>query len=104
MLTCRIDAHFLETEPERFTKLVSGLDSPSVTAKTVLGYCDGVKCTSLRGELRGTIAPAPAGPREFQWDCVFIPEGHSQTFAEMSEFKNEISMRRLATGSLRHLS
>jgi len=27
---------------------------------------------------------------------VFIPEGHTQTFAEMGELKNEISMRRLA--------
>jgi XTP/dITP diphosphohydrolase len=33
---------------ERFTKLVNGLDSPCVTAKTVLGYCDGQKNVSVR--------------------------------------------------------
>lgn len=81
---------------ERFTKLVSGLESASVTAKTVLGYCDGRKMYQFEGQIRGTIAPQPAGPREFQWDCVFIPEGYTQTFAEMGELKNEISMRRLA--------
>ncbi len=48
------------------------------------------------GELRGTIASKPAGPRGFQWDCVFIPEGYDQTFAEMGEKKNEISNRRIA--------
>ncbi|MDZ7280307.1 non-canonical purine NTP pyrophosphatase [Pantoea eucrina] len=83
-------------DAERFTKLVRGLETPRVTAKTVLGYCDGRKMYQFEGQLRGTIAPEPAGPREFQWDCVFIPEGHTQTFAEMGELKNEISMRRLA--------
>lgn len=83
-------------EADRFTALVQGLDSQCVTAKTVLGYCDGRKMYQFEGQLRGTIAKQPAGPREFQWDCVFIPEGYTQTFAEMGELKNEISMRRLA--------
>lgn len=82
--------------PERFTALVQGLDSQNVTAKTVLGYCDGRKMYQFEGEVRGTIASKPAGPREFQWDCVFIPEGYSETFAEMGELKNEISMRKRA--------
>lgn len=30
------------------------------------------------------------------WDCVFIPEGHSRTFAELGAEKDKISMRRLA--------
>ena len=67
-----------------------------MTAKTVLGYCDGRKMYQFSGELRGTIAAKPAGTRGFQWDCVFIPEGYEQTFAEMGELKNEISMRRIA--------
>ena len=83
-------------DAERFTALVQGLDSQAVTAKTVLGYCDGRKMYQFSGELRGTIAAKPAGTRGFQWDCVFIPEGYEQTFAEMGELKNEISMRRIA--------
>ncbi|WP_268870415.1 MULTISPECIES: non-canonical purine NTP pyrophosphatase [Halopseudomonas] len=35
-------------------------------------------------------------PPGFQWDCVFVPNGHIQTFAEMGEAKDEISMRRKA--------
>jgi XTP/dITP diphosphohydrolase len=43
----------------------------------------------------GTLASEPRGDPS-QWDCVFIPEGSNQTFAEMGERKNEISMRRAA--------
>jgi len=50
----------------------------------------------FEGEVSGRIAEAPRGPRGFQWDCVFIPDGFSQTFAEMGEKKNDISMRRIA--------
>jgi len=80
---------------ERFTALVQALDSQQATAKTVLGYCDGRKMYQFSGEVRGKIV-APAGPREFIWDCIFMPEGHTETFAEMGELKHEISMRRLA--------
>ncbi|WP_130835756.1 non-canonical purine NTP pyrophosphatase [[Erwinia] mediterraneensis] len=90
----RIFWHRLDAD--RFTALVQGLDSQCATAKTVLGYCDGRKMYQFEGQVRGTIAEHPAGSRDFQWDCVFIPEGHTQTFAEMGPLKNEISMRRLA--------
>lgn len=90
----RIFWHRLDAE--RFTALVQGLDSQCATAKTVLGYCDGRKMYQFEGQVRGTIATHPAGSRDFQWDCVFIPEGETQTFAEMGPLKNEISMRRLA--------
>ncbi|NIF22368.1 MULTISPECIES: non-canonical purine NTP pyrophosphatase [Pantoea] len=88
--------------PERFAALVKGLDSQQATAKTVIGYCDGRKMYLFSGEVRGTIATEPAGSREFQWDCVFIPEGETQTFAEMGERKNQISMRRKALDRFAH--
>ncbi|UQY45137.1 non-canonical purine NTP pyrophosphatase [Erwinia sp. PK3-005] len=90
----RIFWHRLDAD--RFTALVHALDSQSATAKTVLGYCDGRKMYQFSGEVRGKIVAEPAGPREFLWDCIFVPEGHTQTFAEMGELKHEISMRRLA--------
>ncbi|MFB9241332.1 non-canonical purine NTP pyrophosphatase [Massilia antarctica] len=42
----------------------------------------------------GSVPRNPAGPSDFQWDCVFIPDGYTQTFAEMGAAKDEISMRR----------
>jgi XTP/dITP diphosphohydrolase len=42
------------------------------------------------------VPAVPAGPRDFQWDCVFVPDGQTKTFAELGEQKNEMSMRRKA--------
>jgi XTP/dITP diphosphohydrolase len=83
-------------EAEKFAALVAGLGNPVVVAKTVLGYCDGRKIHLFEGSVQGTVPTSPAGPRDFQWDCVFVPDGHTQTFAEMGSAKNDISMRRKA--------
>ncbi|MBL0444962.1 MULTISPECIES: non-canonical purine NTP pyrophosphatase [Aeromonas] len=83
-------------EADRFVKLVAGLENPSVTAKTVLGYCDGRNIRLFEGSIEGTVPTVPAGPTGFQWDCVFIPNGYTQTFAEMGDAKDTISMRRRA--------
>ncbi|MQT11183.1 non-canonical purine NTP pyrophosphatase [Segnochrobactrum spirostomi] len=78
---------------ERVARLFGG---GSVTAKTEIGYCNGRQISYFQGSINGIIAPEPRGDDSFQWDCVFIPEGYEQTFAEMGEKKNEISMRKLA--------
>jgi XTP/dITP diphosphohydrolase len=83
-------------EANNFAKLVQGLASNRVTARTMIGYCDSKKMHYFTGEVSGTVPNAPAGPTNFQWDCVFIPDGYNQTFAELGDKKNEISMRRLA--------
>jgi len=84
------------TENARLAQLFGNSDNPTVTAVTLIGYCDGQSVRTFRGELKGVIAPAPRGPEGFQWDPIFIPDGHTQTFAEMGDKKHEISMRRLA--------
>ena len=83
-------------EADRFANLVSGLGDAKVIAKTVLGYCDGHKIHLFEGEIEGTVPLKPAGPPDFQWDCVFVPDGYTQTFAEMGAAKDDISMRRKA--------
>lgn len=83
-------------EADRFAELFGRENQRSVTAVTWIGYCDGRQVHHFQGEIKGTVAREPRGDRSFQWDCVFIPEGHDETFAEMGERKNEISMRRLA--------
>ncbi len=83
-------------EADKFTTLVQGLGDASVTAKTVLGYCDGRQIHIFSGEVHGMVPAIPAGLRDFQWDCVFVPDGYTETFAEMGDRKNDISMRRKA--------
>jgi XTP/dITP diphosphohydrolase len=79
---------------ERVAALFGKNDGRAV-ARTRIGYCDGRCVHQFEGEVSGTLASEPRGDPS-QWDCVFIPEGSNQTFAEMGERKNEISMRRAA--------
>ena len=46
------------------------------------------------GKIRGTIIQEKRGEARFGYDPIFIPEGHSKTFAELGkEIKNRISHR-----------
>lgn len=82
--------------PDRVCELFGHGKEVGVTAKTRIGYCDGRDIHQFEGEIRGTFTREPRGDRKFQWDCVFMPDGHDETFAEMGERKNDISMRRRA--------
>lgn len=79
--------------PDKFSERFRG---SAVIARTVIGYCDGQKINQFSGEISGSISEIPRGNRDFQWDCVFVPVGYDETFAELGDKKNEISMRRLA--------
>ena len=56
----------------------------------------------FEGKIEGTIASERRGSGGFGYDPVFIPEGHTLSFAEMGEeTKNQISHRALAVAQLR---
>jgi|ERR1700741_938304 len=55
----------------------------------------------FEGIIKGEIAREKRGEKGFGYDPVFIPEGHSRTFAEMeTDEKNHISHRAIATQKL----
>lgn len=82
---------------EKFTQIARKLDSRTLIAKTIIGYCDCKKIYIFHGEIEGVISEEPKGDDTFQWDCIFIPQGYSQTFAELDSVeKNKISMRKIA--------
>lgn len=81
---------------DKFCEIFGAAPKNSLEAKTVIGFIDGQQFYYFEGSVRGTVPPEPLGDRSFQWDCVFVPEGHSSTFAELGARKHEISMRRLA--------
>lgn len=57
-----------------------------VTARAVIGYCDGLNITVFQGETEGRIADRPRGSREFYWDTIFCPNEYSElTYAEICE-------------------
>jgi XTP/dITP diphosphohydrolase len=49
---------------------------------------------SFSGTVEGTVVPFERGDQGFGYDSMFIPAGHSETFAELpSEIKNSLSHR-----------
>ena len=83
-------------QADRFSELFGKSPDPRVVAKTTIAYIDGKQVHTFFGEVAGRIADSPRGNRDFQWDCVFVPDGETEAFAEMGNRKNEISMRRRA--------
>lgn len=60
------------------------------------------RAVSFEGEVEGTIAEQPAGDSGFGYDPIFIPRGHTQTFAQMGQTeKNQISHRARALAKVR---
>jgi len=86
---------------ESLARMLDPFGQRGATATCAVAYFDGSRLTAARGESAGSIAPAPRGTGGFGWDCVFIPDGSSLTFAEMSdEEKDRVSHRRRAWENL----
>lgn len=83
-------------QADKFAELLGTCQDTKAIAKTTIGYCDGKKMFLFNGEVSGNIASEPRGNRDFQWDCVFIPNGEEKTFSELGDKKNAISMRKIA--------
>jgi XTP/dITP diphosphohydrolase len=82
--------------------MAAGLNDRRAAATTALGFADGDGVRVFRGTLSGTLTRERRGEGGFGYDSIFMPDGHDQTFAEMtSDQKNLISHRRLAVDDLR---
>lgn len=69
--------------------------------RTVVALIEGGKVSYFEGKIEGQIIEQQRGSAGFGYDPVFVPDGYSQTFAELgSELKNKISHRALAVKEL----
>ena len=69
--------------------------------KTIIALCMGDEVHTFEGIAQGYITKEPVGTNGFGYDPIFVPEGYSQTFAELSAAeKNRISHRAKAFGKL----
>ncbi|KAH7649355.1 hypothetical protein FG379_001901 [Cryptosporidium bovis] len=88
---------------EGLFNMLMAYNDKTAYATTIIGYYDGATMPEpilFRGQVDGVIVE-PRGSKEFGWDCVFQPNGHSKTFAEMDqEYKNTISHRYLSLKNL----
>jgi XTP/dITP diphosphohydrolase len=82
-------------------KNLGGKSDRSAQFRTVITLILGGRQIQFEGIVKGKIAEHHHGEKGFGYDPIFIPEGYSKTFAEMSqEEKNKISHRGLAIQKL----
>lgn len=86
---------------EGLALLCEKLGNDRAEAKTIIGYAKThEEIFFFEGTVQGRVV-RPRGASHFGWDPIFIPDGHSKTFAEMGpEEKNKISMRKMALRKL----
>jgi len=87
---------------EGIFKLADNEKNYKANALCVIGYSDkSGKTHFFEGRVEGTIV-SPRGDSNFGWDPIFVPTGHSKTYAEMGNSeKNQISHRRMALDKLK---
>ena len=86
---------------EGLCKMLLGYDNRSAIAETCFALCDETGVHLFRNSIQGTIADKPRGEKGYGWNPIFIPEGCSETYAEMSpDEQSKHSMRRLAVQQL----
>lgn len=97
-----LTASFMDTVGnEGICKMLKGYETEEriARAKVVIGYYHknhGVH--TFAGEVMGQIAQEPRGNCGFGWDAIFMPDGETKTYGEMTlEEKNRTSMRKIAT-------
>ena len=62
-------------------------DKRDAKAVSLIGYCDGRRIRTYRGETAGQVATSARGDYIYNWDPIFIPEGYDQTYGEMGPEK-----------------
>lgn len=98
------DSHDTSANNSRILREMEGVPYNKRTAKatTVISLTlNKGLCITFKGIVNGYITTTPIGDKGFGFDSIFVPEGYSKTFAEMSsKEKNEISHRAIAVDRL----
>ena len=72
---------------------LAGKEGEKATVSCSVAYYDGRTMITVRGDVSGTVV-APRGDSGFGFDVTFVPDGETQTYAEMdSKKKNALSHR-----------
>ena len=69
--------------------------------RTVIAFIQGGNVCYFDGQINGNIALEPQGETGFGYDPIFIPDGYSKSFAQLTAAeKNSISHRAIAVKNL----
>lgn len=94
---------FLETlGNDGLISLVDSLNTREAVAEVEFALCDEEGVHTFGGSIEGSISETPRGEMGFGWDPIFIPNGYSETWAEMDDNeKHATSMRKIALEKLK---
>ena len=90
-----------EANMRKLLENLTGKTNRNAQFRTVIALIINGEEMLFNGIVKGTIATEKNGDSGFGYDPVFVPEGHSASFAQMSsEMKNSMSHRFRATQQL----
>ena len=90
-----------EANMRKLLENLTGKSNRNAQFRTVIALIIDGKEMLFDGIVKGTIATEKKGDSGFGYDPIFIPEGHAESFAQMSgEKKNSMSHRFRATQQL----
>ncbi len=69
---------------EGLARTALALENTDATATCALLYRDAHRTLVAEGKTAGTLLLPPRGPHGFGWDPVFLPEGETRTFGELT--------------------
>ena len=91
LAACRLPGPYIKwflekTGHEGLNNLLAAYEDKSAYAQTIFAFCagPGQEALTFDGRVPGKIVPA-RGPPDFGWDPVFLPDGYTETYAEMSK-------------------
>lgn len=97
------NGHDSEANMRKLLADMEGMENRKARFRTVFALIVNGKEHLFEGIVKGTILKTRRGTSGFGYDPIFVPEGHTETFAEMGNaLKNQISHRAVATRKLCH--
>lgn len=95
------EGHDFAANNRKLLSELEGKDNRRARFRTVISLIQGGVERQVEGIVEGVIATEESGNEGFGYDPLFIPDGHTRTFADMSaEEKNAISHRARAVANL----
>ena len=95
------DAHNSEANMRKLLQELEGVENRRARFRTAFALILNGKEHLFEGIVNGHITPVRHGTSGFGYDPVFVPDGYTQTFAEMGDaLKNKISHRAIGAQKL----
>ncbi len=95
------DGHNSEANMQKLLQDLQGVENRKAQFRTAICLIKDGKKHLFEGIVRGEIIKEKRGGAGFGYDPIFVPEGYSETFAELgNDVKNRISHRALAVEKL----